>query len=55
MYQHLVLEYDVIFPTVEKTERKPCCIREQIICITMVSKRDFDNVTYDWSCDIYAL
>ena len=21
----------------------------------MVSKRDFDNVTYGWSCNIYAL
>ena len=44
------LEYNIIFLTIEKTERKPCCIREQIISIAMVSIRDFDNVTYDWTC-----
>ena len=48
-------EYNIIFPTVEKTGRKPCSIREQIIGIAMVSKRDFDNVTYDLSCNIYSL
>ena len=50
------LEYNIIFPTIEKTERKPSSSREQqIIGIVMVSKRDFDNVTYDWNCDIYSL
>ena len=50
-----ILEYNIIFPTVEKTGRKPCSVREQIIGIAMVSKRDFDNVTCDWSCSSYAL
>ena len=30
-------------------------IKEQIIGIAMVSKRDFDNVNCDWRCNIYAL
>ena len=50
-----LVEYNIIFPTIEKTGRKPCCIREQIIGIAMVSKRDFDNVTCNWSCSSYAL
>ena len=29
----------------KKTDRKPCSIREQVIGIVIVSKRDFDNVT----------
>ena len=49
------LEYNTIFPTLEKTRRKPCPIREQIIGIVMVSERDFDNVTCLWSCSSYAL
>ena len=48
------LEYD-IFHTTEQTERKSCSIREQIIGIAVVSKRDFDNVTCDWRCSSYAL
>ena len=47
----MILEY---FPTIEETKRNPCSVREQIIGIAMVSKRDFDNVTYDWICNIYA-
>ena len=47
--------YLLNIPTIEKTERKPCSIREQIIGIVMVSKRDFDNMTYSWSCNMYAL
>ena len=35
----------MIFPTIEKTGRKPCCIIEQIIGIALVSKRDFDKLT----------
>ena len=50
-----LLEYDIIFPTIEKTGRKPCCVREQIIGIVMASERDFDNVTCVWSCNLYAL
>ena len=49
------LEYNIIFPSIEKTGRKPCSIREHIIGIVMVSKRDFDNVTCVWSCNVYAL
>ena len=37
-----LLEYNMIFITIQKTGRKPCCIREQIIGIAMA---DFDNVT----------
>ena len=48
-------EYNIIFPTIEKTGRNPCSVREQIIGIAVVSKRDFDNVTCDWSCGSYAL
>ena len=51
----ICLEYNTTFPTIEKTERKPCSIRKQMIDIVMVSKRDFDNVTYDWGCNSYAL
>ena len=42
-----MLEYNITFPTIEKTGRKLCCIREQLIGIAMVSKRDFDSVTCD--------
>ena len=45
----------IIFLTFIKTERKPCSIRKQIIGIVMVWKRDFDNVAYDCSCNTYAL
>ena len=38
------------YPTTEKTGRKPCCIREQIIGIVMASERDFDNVACVWNC-----
>ena len=47
-----MLEYNIIFPAIEKTERKSCCIREQIIDIVMVSERDFDNVTCVLSCNV---
>ena len=40
-----LLEYNITFLSIEKTERKPCSIRERIIGIVMVSERDFDNVT----------
>ena len=53
--EYPVSEYNIIFPTIEKTGKKPCSIREQIIGITMVSKRDFDNVTCERSCSSYAL
>ena len=33
----LPLGYSIIFPTIEKTGGKSCCIREQIIGITVVS------------------
>ena len=49
------LEYNIIFLTIEKTERKPCCIREQITDIVMVLEIDFDNLTYVWICNVYAL
>ena len=52
---HLLLECDIIFLTVKKTGRKPCCIREQIIGIVLVSLRDFYNLTCVWSCNLYAL
>ena len=52
---YMLLEYNIIFPTTEKTGRRPCCIREQIIGIEMVSEHDFDNVTCIWSCDVYVL
>ena len=48
------LEYNIILPTIEKTGRKPCCIREQIKDIATVSKRDFDSVTCNWSGNVYA-
>ena len=51
----LNLEYNITFPSIEKTGRKPCFIREHIIGIVMVSERDFDNVTCVWSCNVYAL
>ena len=54
-YVQNLSEYNIIFPFIEKTGRKPCCIREQMIGIAMVSKHDFDNVTFDWSCNINAL
>ena len=41
---HLV-EYNIIFATGEKTGRKPCCIREQILGIANGSERDFGNFT----------
>ena len=43
------------FSAIEKTGRKPYCIREQIIGIVMASERDFDNVTCVWCCNLYAL
>ena len=49
------LEYNIIFPPLKKTERKPCCIREQIIGIVMASERDLDNVTCVWSLNLYVL
>ena len=49
------LEYNITFPSIEKTGRKPCSIREHIIGIVIVWERDFDNVTCVWSCNVYAL
>ena len=49
------LEYNIIFPSMGKTGRAPCSIKEHIIGIVMVSERDFDIVTCVWSCDVYAL
>ena len=50
---NLKLVCNITFPTIEKTtERNPYSIREHIIGIVMVSKRDFDNVTYNCSCNI---
>ena len=47
--------YNIIFPTVEKTWRKMCNIRVQNHGgIAVVSKRDFDNVTYMYSYNIHA-
>ena len=50
-----ILEYNIIFPTIEKTGQKTCYIREQIIGIAMVSESDFDNMTGVWSCGVYTL
>ena len=55
MARRTTVRIEHYFPTIEKTEGKPCSIREQIIGMAMVSKHDFDNMTYDWSCNIYAL
>ena len=52
---YFISEYNIVFPHVEKTGRKPCCIREQIIGIVMASEGDFDNVICEWSCNVYAL
>ena len=43
--EYFVLEYNITAPSIEKTGRKPCSIREHIIGIVMVSECDFDNVT----------
>ena len=51
----MCLEYNITFPSIEKTGIKPCSIREHIIDIVMVSERDFDNVTCVWSFNVYAL
>ena len=32
-----------------------CCSREQITGIAMVSERDFDNLTFVSSCEVYTL
>ena len=49
------LEYNIIFPTIKKTERKPFSIREQDHMHCNGSKHYFNNVTYNWSCNIYSL
>ena len=36
----MILEYNIILPITEKTERKLCSIREQIIGIAMASERE---------------
>ena len=41
-------EYSIIPPSIEKTGRKPCCIREQIIGIAMVLEHEFDNLICIW-------
>ena len=53
--QEYHLEYNIICSTIEKTGRKSCCIREQMIGIAMTSERDFGNVTCVWSCNLHAL
>ena len=45
--------YNITLPIVQKTGRKSCCIRIQIIGITMVSKHNFDDVTCALSYFIY--
>ena len=50
-----LLEYNIIFPTLENTGRKPCSIREQIIGIAMASGCDFDKVTCIWTHNEYEL
>ena len=50
-----IVEHNIIFLSIEMIRRKPCCIREQIIGIAMVSKRDFENVTSVEICNMYAL
>ena len=47
-----LLEYNITFPSVKKTGIKLCSVREHIICLVMVSERDFDNVTGVWSCNV---
>ena len=49
------LEYNITFPSIEKTGRKPCSIREHIMGIVMVSQCDIDTVTCLWSCNVYTL
>ena len=53
LYQ--ILECNIIFPTFQKTGRKLCRIREQIIGSAMASEGDSDNVTCVWSSNLYAL
>ena len=48
-------EYNIIFSQLKRLKESHSSIREQITGITMVSKCNFDNVTYDWSCNLYAL
>ena len=50
----LTNSYSITFPSVEKTGRKLCSIREHIIGIVMVSESDFDNVACIWSCNAYT-
>ena len=38
-------KYNIIFTAIEKTGRKPCGIKEQIMGIVMPLKCDFNNVT----------
>ena len=55
MLPEIFSEYNITFLFIEKTGRKPYSIREHIIGIVMVSERDFDNVTCQWSYNVYAL
>ena len=41
-----ILEYNIILTIIERTGRKPRCIRGQIIGIAMVLEHDFNNVTW---------
>ena len=41
----ITLERNITFPSIEKTGRKPCSVREHIEGVVMVSECDFDNVT----------
>ena len=51
-FMYPVLEYDIIFLTIEKTGRKPCFIREQIIDIAMASERNFATLPAVRSCNV---
>ena len=55
VFDEMALEYDITFLSIEKTGRKPCSSRKHIICIVMVSERDFENVACVWSYNVYAL
>ena len=50
-----MLEYNIILPAIEKTGKGRAVITEQIISTVMASDRDFENVTWVSSCNLYVL
>ena len=51
---YYLLEYNIIFLTMKNNGRKPCCMREHIIGVAMVSERDFYNLTFS-TCRMYGV